>query len=470
MISSVLTLLLGLVVIGVIIVINGYFVAQEFAYMSVDRTQLRTRADSGDKKAARALAITDRTSFMLSGAQLGITVTGLLVGFIAEPLVGESLGVLLGGVGVPTAVSVGVGTILALTLSTIIQMIFGELFPKNYTIAAPMKSSLALAGSTSIYLKATGWIIKFFDLSSNGLLKLLRIEPVEDIDSSATAEDLEHIVTTSRQSGDLDDRTFLVLDRLLDFPDHNLGHAMHPRSRSDVLTPENTIGEARELMATAHTRYPVIDEAHVPVGVLHLVDLLGTDVPASTPVVEVIRPALVVPQLMTLPDVLDELITKGEKLACVIDEYGGFIGIITLEDLAEEIFGEITDEHDLPQSEEITTTSEHEWLVGGDTPLDEVERAVGHDLPEGEFETISGLLLAHAGGLVDTGETHDIELAAEPEDFIASDEPPVRILRIYVESIERNVPASVRLTLIEDYHPEEAPLGENHEHQTEEGR
>src|SRR5699024_11807324 len=100
MISSVLTLLLGLVVIGVIIVINGYFVAQEFAYMSVDRTQLRTRADSGDKKAARALAITDRTSFMLSGAQLGITVTGLLVGFIAEPLVGESLGVLLGGVGV----------------------------------------------------------------------------------------------------------------------------------------------------------------------------------------------------------------------------------------------------------------------------------------------------------------------------------------------------------------------------------
>lgn len=470
MIAAIFTLLLGLAVIGVIIVINGYFVAQEFAYMSVDRTQLRARADAGDKKASRALAITDRTSFMLSGAQLGITVTGLLVGFIAEPLVGESLGVLLGGVGVPIAVSIGVGTVLALALSTVIQMIFGELFPKNYTIAAPMKSSLALARSTSIYLKASGWIITFFDLSSNALLKLLRIEPVEDIDSSATAEDLEHIVSSSRLSGDLDDRTFLVLDRLLDFPDHNVGHAMHPRSRADVLTPENTIGEAREMMATAHTRYPVIDETHVPVGVLHLVDLLDTDMPASTPVTDLTRPALVVPELMALPDVVDELIAAGEKLACVIDEYGGFIGIITLEDLAEEIFGEITDEHDLQQSEEITTTSEYEWLVDGDTPLDEVERAIGYDLPEGEFETISGLLLAHAGGLVESGEIHDIELAAEPEDFIDSGEPPVRILRVHIEAIERNVPAHVRLTLIEDHHPEEESLRAEHDHQTEEGR
>jgi len=187
MITAVLTLLLGLVIIGLIIAANGYFVAQEFAYMSVDRNELRTRADNGDDKAKAALKVTNRTSFMLSGAQLGITVTGLLVGFIAEPLVGESLGVLLGGVGVPTAVSVGVGTVLALVVSTVVQMIFGELFPKNYTIAAPLKSSLAMARSTSIYLAVFGWLIRFFDVSSNALLRLLRIEPVEDVDSTATA-------------------------------------------------------------------------------------------------------------------------------------------------------------------------------------------------------------------------------------------------------------------------------------------
>lgn len=472
MITAILTLLLGLLVIGVIIVINGYFVAQEFAYMSVDRNQLRARADAGDKKAVRALAITDRTSFMLSGAQLGITITGLLVGFVAEPLVGQSLGVLLGGVGVPTAVSIGVGTGLALAISTIVQMIFGELFPKNYTIAAPMKSSLALARSTSIYLLVAGWLIKFFDVSSNALLRLLRIEPVEDIDSSATAEDLEHIVNNSRESGDLGDSTFLVLDRLLDFPGQNVGHAMIPRSRADAISPETTLVEVRDLMVTAHTRYPVIDEDHVPVGVVHLIDVLDAELPDTTPVTELMREAVVVPELMVLPDVVDELQQRREKLGCVIDEYGGFIGIITLEDMAEEILGDVTDEHDPPQSEEITATREGEWLVDGDTPIDEVERAVGHDLPEGDFETISGLVLSHAGGLVDAGEILDIELAAEPEDFIDSGDAPVRILRIHIEDVERNVPASVRLQLFENYPSQEGVLdsGPSADHQAKEGR
>ncbi|AGF73824.1 hemolysin family protein [Corynebacterium halotolerans] len=472
MTAAVLTLLLGLAVIGLIIVANGYFVAQEFAYMSVDRTQLRARADTGDKKAVRALAITNRTSFMLSGAQLGITVTGLLVGFVAEPLVGESLGVLLGGAGVPMAVSVGVGTVLALAISTIVQMIFGELFPKNYTIAAPMKSSLALARSTSIYLTAFGWLITFFDVSSNAFLRLLRIEPVEDVDSSATAEDLEHIVNTSRNSGALDDSTFLVLDRLLDFPGQAVGHAMIPRSRADVIAPETTVGEARELMTTAHTRYPVIDDEHVPVGVVHLIDVLGTELPDTAPVTGLMREAVVIPELMVLPDVVDELQKRTEKLACVIDEYGGFIGIITLEDLAEEILGDVTDEHDLSQSEEITTVRQDEWLVDGDTPIDEVERAIGHDLPEGDFETISGLVLAHAGGLVDIGEVHDIELDAEPEDFVEVDEAPVRILRIRIQEVEHNVPGSVYLKLIENYPSQGGGTDSAHptDHHTEEGR
>ncbi len=472
MIATVLTLLFGLLVIGVIIVINGYFVAQEFAYMSVDRNQLRVLSENGDRKAARALSITNRTSFMLSGAQLGITVTGLLVGFIAEPLIGESLGVLLGGVGIPTAVAVGVGTILALAISTVVQMIFGELFPKNYTIAAPMKSSLALARSTSIYLKAAGWLIKFFDLSSNALLRLLRIEPVEDIDTSATTKDLGHIVNSSRDSGDLGDRTFIFLDRLLDFPGHDVGHAMIPRSRADVVTPETSIGEVRDLMMTAHTRYPVIDAEHVPVGVVHLLDVLDTALPDTALVGTLMREAVVVPELMVLPDVVDQLQSRSQQIACVIDEYGGFIGIITLEDLAEEILGEITDEHDLPGSEEITVTREGEWLVDGDTPLDEVERAIGHDLPEGDFETMSGLLLAQAGGLVGAGDIIDIELSAEPEDFIDSQESPVRVLHIRVENIERNVPASVRLQLNE-YYPSQGEMmgsGPTTDHQAEEGR
>lgn len=449
MTSAILLLLLGLLVIAVIIVANGYFVAQEFAYMSVDRTELRARADQGDEKARAALSITRRTSFMLSGAQLGITVTGLLVGFVAEPLVGEAIGELLGGTGISVAVSVAIGTTAALALSTIVQMIFGELFPKNYTIAAPMKSSLALAKSTKIYLLIFGPLIKFFDASSNALLKAVKIEPVEDIDSTATAEDLGHIVASSKESGDLDDHTFLVLDRLLDFPDHDVEHAMIPRSRTDVVEPDTSVDDVRRMMATQHTRYPVIDDEHSPVGVVHLIDVLDPEVDGSAPVKSIMRDAIVLTELMSLPDAVTALQEAGEKLACVIDEYGGFIGIITVEDLAEEILGDVTDEHDQPESEDITITDEDEWLVEGDTPIDEIERAIGHELPEGDFETVSGLILSHAGALVEQGDVHEIPLEAEPEDYVEGEDAPTRQLRVEIREIERNVPAKVHLELVE---------------------
>ncbi|ANE03764.1 hemolysin family protein [Corynebacterium crudilactis] len=449
MLTAVLTLIAGLLIIGVIIVLNGYFVAQEFAYMSVDRNELRQLADSGDKKAKRALQITTRTSFMLSGAQLGITVTGLLVGFVAEPLVGNALGVLLGGVGIPPAVSITVGTLLALALSTVIQMIFGELFPKNYTIAAPLKSALALAPSTTWYLKITGWLIRFFDLSSNALLKLVRIEPVEDIDSSATTQDLPHIVASSRDSGYLRDSTSLSLDRLLDFPTHDVGHAMTPRSRADVVSPETTIAQIRALMAGAHTRYPIVDDEHVPIGVIHLLDILGTDIAHDAPVTQLMRQPVVVPEFMALPEVVAELDSKGEQLACVIDEYGGFIGIVTMEDLAEEILGDVNDEHDFTSSEKITLTGTDEWLIDGDTPLDEVERAIRYALPDGDFETISGLLFDHANKLVEEGEVFEIVLDLEPEDYIDNAALKQRIVQITVLDVEKNVPTKLALQLTE---------------------
>lgn len=161
MIEPTLTLVFGTLVILAIIAANGYFVAQEFAFMAVDRTRLAVLAAAGNVSAKRALDVTKRTNFMLSGAQLGITVTGLLVGFVAEPLVGQSLAVLLGGVGIPSEVGVTVGTLLALVAATIIQMIFGELYPKNLAIANAEPLARGLARSTQIYLTVFGWLIGF---------------------------------------------------------------------------------------------------------------------------------------------------------------------------------------------------------------------------------------------------------------------------------------------------------------------
>ena len=184
----------------------------------------------------RALAVTRRTSFMLSGAQLGITVTGLLVGYVAEPLIGESLGALLGGVGVPTGGRPSASARCSRCCSPpLVQMLFGELFPKNLAIARPEPVARWLATSTALYLKVFGWLIWVFDQASNLLLQALRIEPVHDVEHAATARDLEHIVEESRESGDLPAELSMLLDRILDFPHRDVEHAMIPGSRVDTV-------------------------------------------------------------------------------------------------------------------------------------------------------------------------------------------------------------------------------------------
>lgn len=452
MFTTVLVLLLGIVTILVIIAANGYFVAQEFAYMSVDRNRMAAQASAGDAAAGHVLKVTERTSFMLSGAQLGITVTGLLVGFVAEPMIGESLGEILGVAGVPVALSVSIGTVLALAAATIVQMIFGELYPKNLAIAAPEPLARALARSTRIYLAAFGWLIIVFDRSSNALLRLFRVEPADDLDSSATAADLERIVADARASGELPEQLSMLIDRILDFPDRTVEHAMIPRAQTATVSPEVTAAEVRELMARGHSRYPVVSAEHEPLGVIQLSDLLRHDADASTDadvtVADLMRPPVVLPSLMPLPDALAKLTRERAQLAAVVDEFGGFAGVLTLEDMAEEVIGELTDEHDEQFDNVIAPESENCWRMDGDVHTDEVERALGHHLPQGDFETIAGLAIAAHRELPEEGRTVIVELPVEPREM-AADDPRRYALHITVERVEHHVPAEVLVRLVE---------------------
>src|SRR5215218_7119525 len=446
--TEVLSLLIGVLVVLAITVVTGYFVAQEFAFMAVDRSALTVRAAAGDSAADRALRITRRTSFMLSGAQLGITVTGLLVGYVAEPLIGESLGALLGGVGIPTAVSVGIGAVLALLFSTIVQMLFGELFPKNLAISRAEPLARWLSASTTLYLKLFGWLIWVFDQASNLLLRALKIEPVHDVEHAATARDLEHIVEESRERGDLPAELSMLLDRILDFPNRDVEHAMIPRPRVGTVADTDTIGHLRELMAAGHSRYPVLEAGTGDVvGVVHLADLLSTGEAGTAPVTAISRDCLVVSTFTSLPDVLRELAESGNQMACVIDEYGGFAGVITLEDLAEELVGEITDEHDAEHPDYVPIEGDGVWEMPGDVHVDEVERSLGIDLPRGDYETIAGLVIAAAGTLPEAGATLTIELPPDPGDLVHEDEPAPRAVHVQVLAVERHVPSRVRLEL-----------------------
>ncbi|UOQ60235.1 hemolysin family protein [Leucobacter rhizosphaerae] len=447
MVEAGVTLLLGTILTLAIIAACGFFVAQEFAYMSVDRSKLSAQAEKGDEQAKRVLAITNRTSFMLSGAQLGITVTGLLIGYVAEPLIGASIGTLLGGVGIDPAVSILIGTIGALLLATIVTMIFGELYPKNLAIASPEPLARALALPTRIYLLLFGWLITIFDLAANALLRLLRIEPLEDVDESATARDLEAIVEESRSSGDLTDELSMVIDRILDFPERDAEHAMVPRSRVDSVSRDTTIGEVLTLMSTGHTRYPVVDDEDYPIGIVALIDLLRGHHDPSDTVESAMREVVVIPTSMRLPVALDRMRESRNEMACVIDEYGNFDGMLTIEDLTEEVIGELSDEHDL-EVEEVSVHDDGHWSLPGDVHLDEVERLIGHDLPGDDSETIAGLIISRFGDLVPVGGRVRVDLPERPSEVALGLEIE-RWLDVEVTEVTRLVPSRLTVRLHE---------------------
>ncbi|GAA3706633.1 hemolysin family protein [Gordonia hankookensis] len=461
----------GILVVFLITALTGYFVAQEFAYMAVDRSRLRARAEAGDAAAARALSVTRRTSFMLSGAQLGITITGLLVGYVAEPLIGSGVGELLGDVGIPVAAGVAIGTVIAILFSTVIQMVLGELFPKNLAIARPEPVARWLARSTTAYLAVFGWLIALFDKSSNLLLRLLRIEPVHDVEHSATPRDLEHIVAESRDAGELPADLSTLLDRILDFPTRTAGHAMIPRTRVDCVADDDTASSVLTRMSTGHTRYPVTDDDAEIVGVVHLHDLLVWSAAAATDpsatAADVCRRPVIVPTSLPLPEVIAQIEEAHDEMAVVIDEYGGFAGVVTVEDIAEELVGEIDDEHDPDAPEAIEHTGDG-WLIRGDTHLDEVSREIGHDLPDDDHETIAGLVIGEFGGLPDVGDEVVFDLEPDPA-LLAHDEPiGPQSVRVVVLAVDRHVPSSVQLTMTPV--PSEARSGRGrHVDATEEG-
>jgi CBS domain containing-hemolysin-like protein len=438
---TLLSILLGILVVIAITALTGYFVAQEFGYMAVDRSRLKARAAAGDVGASRALGITRRTSFMLSGAQLGITVTGLLAGYVAEPLIGDGVAELLGGTGLSSGIGVAVAAVVALLVVTVVQMVLGELFPKNLAIARPEPVARALALSTSMYLAAFGWLIRLFDAASNALLKVLRIEPVHDVEHAATPRDLEAIIDESRHSGDLDDELSVLLDRVLDFTDRAARAAMIPRPRVTTVAADETVAHLLDGMASGHSRLPVLgSDADDVVGVICLRDVLaleGLDLTAVR-VADVAREPVMVPASLPVPMVLARLRAAGEELAIVVDEYGGLAGVITVEDIAEELVGEITDEHD-PAGVDRARVGDGEWTVPGALSIDDVERLLDIDLPHGDYQTIGGLVISELQRLPRKGDAITVHTPG-------TEAGNSRQLVATVCATERRVPATVRLT------------------------
>ncbi|MFI5842256.1 hemolysin family protein [Catenuloplanes sp. NPDC051500] len=430
----------GLLLIFVVTVATGYFVAQEFGYVAVDRGKLRQEAEAGDAAAARALKVTERLSFVLSGAQLGITVTALLVGYVAEPFLGGGLDALIGGAGVPAGVSYPISMALALTFATVVQMIFGELAPKNLAIARPEVLAKALSRSTLIYLAVFGPVIKLFDIAASRLLRRIGIEPVEELPEGATAEDLTQIIAEAQKEGHLDAETSALLDRGLDFRRLTAGEVMVPRVDVASVRADDPVSRVVELLASGHSRFPVrgADGVDDVIGVVGINDVLAIP-PArrsEVPVSEIASPPLMVPESLPVPAVLDRLRAGHRQLALVVDEYGGFAGVITLEDIAEELVGPIRDEDDLPEASPVRQ-DDGSWLVPARWRIDEVADATGIALPEAdEYDTVSGLIMRQLGRVPEVGDALELTLPG----LDAEERALVSVI-----SVDRHVAGTVRV-------------------------
>ena len=398
---------LGLVAVVVLIAANGYFVAAEFAYVASRRSKFAEGADDGDKKSIRALAVHKRLSFMLSGAQLGITVTSLVLGFIARPAIAGAIEPVLEAVGVGASASFGVSLVIAFVLATIAQMVFGELAPKNLAIAKPEPVARAVAGSTLLFMKVAGPVIRLFDGSANRLLRLFGIEPVEELHGAVSTEELDLIVDSSAESGHLTVRQAGLLERAIDFGELEASDAMVAWNKVVTIDGSATAADLRDAMASRRSRFPVVDPEGKVQGIVHAKDLLGVERTAYDAVLvhSLMHHVIAVPEAASLTVVLSELRTHSTEMALVIDEYGGPAGIVTLEDIVEELVGEIEDEYDPTESSEQAETAPGVWVISGTSRPDEIERATGLELPDGEYDTVAGLVLDRLERLAETGDS-----------------------------------------------------------------
>jgi len=470
--STVIGITLGIVLILALTAATGYFVAQEFAYVAVDRNALRQLADDGDAASERALQVTAQLSFTLSAAQFGITVTALLVGYVSEPLVGEGLAELLDP-SMSYAARLGLSVTAVLVFSTVVQMVFGELAPKNLAIARTVPLARALSRSTLVYLKVAGPVVRLFDRASTALLRKVGIEPVEELEHGATAEDLTRIIDESHAGGLLDDDLSEVLEGGLRFRELDASDVMTPRVRVRTVRASAPVSDLVTMLDTGWSRFPVTGrDGDDIVGVAGIPELLAVDpdARAATTIGSVVSDPTVVPTSAPLPRVLEQIRADHRQVAVVVDEHGGFAGIVTFEDIAEEVVGEILDEDDSPEPG-IVEAAPDEWLVPGHLRLDELEAATDVELSStDEHATISGLILERLGRIARAGDDVEVDgrrgLAVDRHDGASAADRPQQdertrehdeldhlrsqvTVRLTVEAVDRHVPASVRVVVLE---------------------
>ncbi|MFE1935433.1 hemolysin family protein [Streptomyces sp. NPDC059474] len=406
----------------VLILANGFFVAAEFGLVTVERPDAERAADEGDKRARTVVEALRELSFQLSGTQLGITITSLIVGMLAEPALGHLLTAPLEAVGLPHGAVSGIAVVLGMLLASAVQMVIGELVPKNWAVSRPLQVARFVAGPQYAFARFFRPVIALLNTVANRLVRALGVEPTEELASARTPGELVSLARHSARAGAIEQDTADLFVRTLSLGELTTQHVMTPRVRVSALHSSATAVDVLNLTrATGLSRFPVyrhrLDEV---IGMVHLKDALA--VPAGdrlrTSVSRIAQPPLLVPETLPVQPLLERLRSE-QPIAVVVDEYGGTAGVVTLEDIVEELVGEVRDEHDDEAAETpdlvqaLTEDGRTAWDVDGGCRVDTLRR-IGLDAPDGPYETVAGLvadLLARIPVPGDTAELPGWKLA-----------------------------------------------------------
>jgi CBS domain containing-hemolysin-like protein len=398
--------------IGLLLTVGtGLFVASEFSLVNLDRSDLEVRQSKGEKGLGMTIGALKRTSTHLSSAQLGITLTTLLTGYTMEPAFSIFLTPLFEAVGIPEVAIPTTATIVAVVIATLLSMIIGELVPKNFALALPLRTAKLVipfqVGFTAVFRPA----VALLNNTANAIIRSFGIEPKEELSGARTAEELSSLVRRSAREGSLENDTATLLARTLAFSDLTAQDVMTPRPRVKSVDRTDTAFDVIELARTTGlSRFPVIDDSvDDVVGIVHVKQAVAvprskrTDVPVSALQSDALR----VPETMKLDSLLAELRGRGYQMAVVLDEYGGTAGVATLEDLVEELVGEVSDEHDRSKPDVVRS---RDWFTfPGILRPDELLERTSISVPEeGPFETVAGWLMSELGRLPVVGDTVDI--------------------------------------------------------------
>ena len=410
---------LGAVLLGTaLLAANGGFVAAEFALLAARRSRLEQLAAEGRRAAAHALTGVRELSLMLAAAQLGITMCSLGLGAVAEPALEEGLSSLLGLAGLPSGASHAVAFVLALSIVVFLHMVVGEMAPKSWAISDPEHSAMRLIRPFRAFATVVRPFIRVLNALANGVLRLAGVEPRDDLAATHSPSDLLLLVAESGRQGTLAEEQSNLLSRALDLSALDAESAMVPRRAIVAVPAQAGIDELERLASeTGRSRLPVYDgELDRIRGVLHVKDLLAVPdgdrdrVTAAT----LARPALVAPESRPLESLMLDMRRDRQHVAIVVDEFGSVSGLVTLEDLLEELIGEFEDESDRPSvgaylsgGPSVDRRDDGALLVSGALRPDELADRAPVTLPEGEWETVAGYVIAELGRMPDVGDTVD---------------------------------------------------------------